>query len=156
MSLVEAQPYLHEALTLARAAAAKGEVPVGAVMVHQGQIIGRGANTRETARDPLGHAEIAAIHEAAARLGSWRLLDCDLYVTLEPCPMCLAACQQARIRKVVYGAKDEKGGALCLGFHVHDHPRLNHRFEVVHSPMEECAEVLKEFFSKRREEKKSK
>ncbi len=152
---MEAQPYLHEALALARAAAGAGEVPVGAVIVHQGQIIGRGANTRETAQDPLGHAEIVAIHEAAARLGSWRLLECDLYVTLEPCPMCLAACQQARIRKVVYGAKDEKGGALCLGFHVHDHPGMNHRFEVVHSPMEECSRILKAFFSKRREEKKS-
>jgi tRNA(adenine34) deaminase len=152
---VEARVFLLEALALAKAAAAAGEVPVGAVLVHEGRIIGHGANTREANQDPLGHAEILALREASKELGTWRLLDCDLYVTLEPCPMCLAACQQARIRKVVYGAKDEKGGALCLGFHVHDHPKLNHRFEVVFSPMEECAGVLKEFFLKRRGEKRS-
>lgn len=147
---MEAQVFLLEALALAKAAALAGEVPVGAVIVQDGRIIGRGANTREAAQDPLGHAEISAIREAAKNLGSWRLLDCDLYVTLEPCPMCLSACQQARIRKVVYGAKDEKGGALCLGFHVHDHPKLNHRFEVEFAPEEECSRVLKGFFAVRR------
>jgi tRNA(adenine34) deaminase len=152
---VEPRSYLLEALKQAESARDLGEVPVGAVVVSEGRIIGSGFNTRETGMDPLGHAEIAALRGASKELGSWRLLDCDLYVTLEPCPMCLAACQQARIRKVVYGAKDEKGGALCLGFHVHEDERLNHRFEVVHEPMEECSRILKAFFLKRRTELKS-
>ncbi len=144
---MEPQSYLLEALALAEQAALRGEVPVGAVVVHEGKIIGRGSNTREERSDPVGHAEIGALRDAAAALQSWRLLECDLYVTLEPCPMCLAACQQARIRRVIYGAKDEKGGAICLGFGVHDHPRLNHRFEVLFSPMEACSRVLRDFFS---------
>ncbi|MBU6153252.1 MAG: nucleoside deaminase [Bdellovibrionales bacterium] len=144
---METQPYLLEALRLAIEAGSRGEVPVGAVLVHEGKIVGRGSNSREAMQDPLGHAEMEAIRGASQALGSWRLVDCDLYVTLEPCPMCLAACQQARVRKVVYGAKDEKGGAICLGFGVHDHPKLNHRFEVIYSPMAECSKVLKDFFS---------
>ncbi len=152
---MELQSYLREALKQAENAAAIEEVPVGAVIVHEGKVIGTGFNTRETGQDPLGHAEINAIRMASGALGSWRLLDCDLYVTLEPCPLCLSACQQARVRKVVYGAKDEKGGAICLGFHVHDHPKLNHRFEVIHSPMEECSQILRDFFAKRRADKKS-
>ena len=152
---MEPRPFLLEALRCAGNAAVIDEVPVGAVVVHDGKIIGTGHNTRETGQDPVGHAEISALRAAATALGSWRLIDCDLYVTLEPCPMCLAACQQARIRKVIYGAKDEKGGALCLGFHVHDHPRLNHRFEVEYSETPECSTILKEFFLKRRTEQKS-
>ena len=152
---MEPRLFLLEALRCAGSAAAMDEVPVGAVVVHEGKIIGSGHNTRETAQDPVGHAEISALRAAAQTLGSWRLIDCDLYVTLEPCPMCLAACQQARIRKVIYGAKDEKGGALCLGFHVHEHPKLNHRFEVEHHPVEECSTILKEFFLKRRTAQKS-
>jgi tRNA(adenine34) deaminase len=144
---MEMQSFLLEALKLAEDAASRGEVPVGAVVVHEGKIVGRGSNSREESQNPVGHAEIQAIQEASRTLQSWRLLECDLYVTLEPCPMCLAACQQARVRKVVYGAKDEKGGAICLGFGVHDHPRLNHRFEVLYSPMEACSRVLKEFFA---------
>lgn len=147
--------YLHEAYLLAVEAAKRDEVPVGAVIVHEDQIIGRGSNTREGDQDPTGHAEMSAIREAARALNSWRLIDCDLYVTLEPCPMCLSACQQARIRKVVYGAKDEKGGAICLGFHTHNDSRLNHQFEVVYTPDEECSTVLKDFFSRRRSEKKA-
>ncbi len=143
---MDSRSYLLEALKLAQEAALRGEVPVGAIVVNEGAVIGRGSNTREADQDPTGHAEMIAIHEACRNLGSWRLVDCELYVTLEPCPMCLAACQQARIRRVVYGAKDEKGGAICLGFHVHDHPRLNHRFAVEHEPVEECGEVLREFF----------
>jgi tRNA(adenine34) deaminase len=137
-------------LKLAKDAASRGEVPVGAVIVKDGAIIARGSNTREEGQDPLGHAEIAAIREASRVLGSWRLIDCELYVTLEPCPMCLSACQQARVKRVVYGARDEKGGALCLGFHVHEHPKLNHRFGVEYEPVEECGEVLREFFRSRR------
>ena len=147
--------YLSEALKLAQEAGLRGDVPVGAVVVFNDQIIGQGRNHREESKDPLGHAEIQAIQEAAKSMGSWRLVDCDLYVTLEPCPMCLSACQQARLRRVVYGAKDEKGGAICLGFHIHDDPRTNHRFQVEHFQLDECGQVLKDFFSKRRKEKKA-
>jgi len=142
--------YLLEALKLAHEAAAVDEVPVGAVIVHDDAIIGSGRNFREHEQSVLGHAELMAIEQASKSIGSWRLNDCDLYVTLEPCPMCLAACQQARIRKVIYGAKDEKGGALCLGYHLHSDERMNHRFEVVYEPQEECSQVLKEFFAKKR------
>lgn len=142
--------YLAQALELARKAAAIDEVPVGAVIVHDGQVIGSGFNTRERDQNPLLHAEMIAIEEAARTLGSWRLIDCDLYVTLEPCPMCLSACQQARVRRVVYGAKDEKGGAICLGYHIHQDPKVNHRFEVVYDAHDECSQVLKDFFSRKR------
>ena len=146
--------YLHEAFLLAEEAGKRDEVPVGAVIVFNDQIIGRGSNTRENLQDPTGHAEMNAIREASGNLKSWRLIDCDLYVTLEPCPMCLSACQQARVRKVIYGAKDEKGGAICLGFHTHNDSRLNHQFEVEYLPTDECSQVLKDFFARRRTEKK--
>jgi tRNA(adenine34) deaminase len=152
---MSAKKYLLEALVLAKEAALRDEVPVGAVVVFQDQIIGKGANIREATQDPTGHAEIIALKAASQKLNSWRLIDCDLYVTLEPCPMCLSACQQARVRSVVYGAKDEKGGAICLGFHVHEDERLNHQFEVRFEPLEECSEVLKSFFLRRRTELKS-
>jgi len=152
---MEPQSFLREALKFAEYAAGLDEVPVGAVVVHEGKVIGSGFNTREQDQDPTGHAEIKAIQMAAKGLDSWRLLECDLYVTLEPCPMCLSACQQARVRRVIYGAKDEKGGAICLGFHVHEHPKLNHQFEVLYSPMEECSQILKDFFLRRRNEQKS-
>lgn len=142
--------FLLEAYRLAEEAASENEVPVGAVIVHEGKIVGSGKNSREKKQDPLGHAEISAIHEASRKLGSWRLVDCDLYVTLEPCPMCLSACQQARIRKVIYGTKDEKGGAICLGYHLHQDERMNHRFEVVHHSDENCSRILKDFFAKKR------
>lgn len=147
---MSAKNYLAQALELARQAAAEDEVPVGAVIVFEDRVVGRGYNTRERDQNPLLHAEMVAITEAAKTIGSWRLLDCDLYVTLEPCPMCLAACQQARVRRVVYGTKDEKGGALCLGYHIHDNPRVNHRFEVIHEPDEGSAQVLKDFFAAKR------
>jgi tRNA(adenine34) deaminase len=142
--------YLLEALTLAQAAATREEVPVGAIIVWNDRVVGRGSNTRENSNDPTGHAELHAIREAAQTLNSWRLNECELYVTLEPCPMCLSACQQARIKKVVYGAKDEKGGAICLGFHLHQDERLNHRFEAIYEPVSECSQILKDFFSKKR------
>jgi tRNA(adenine34) deaminase len=148
--------YLHQALDLAKNAAARGEVPVGAVIIHEGKIVGMGSNTREAEQDPTRHAEIIAIQMAAKALQSWRLIGCTLYVTLEPCPMCLSACQQARIDKVVYGAKDEKGGAVCLGFHVHQDERLNHQFEAVYEENEGCSKVLKDFFAKRRNENRAK
>ena len=143
-----------EALALARQAAIEDEVPVGAVVVHKGKIIGRGYNRREQTQSPTSHAEIHAIEEAAKILGSWRLENCTLVVTLEPCPMCLAASQQARISKIIYGAHDPKGGALSLGYDFHKNEKMNHRFEVVCEPNKECSEVLSEFFAKKRVEKK--
>lgn len=150
-----AKSFLSEALILAQEAAKQDEVPIGAVIVLNGVVIGRGKNDRESMQNPLGHAELNAIKEAAQKLNSWRLIDCELYVTLEPCPMCLSACQQARIKKVIYGAKDEKGGAICLGFHVHQDVRTNHRFEVEFQKNEECSSILSDFFTKKRKEKKT-
>ena len=145
--------FLTEALKLAEQAASEDEVPVGAVVVHQGQIIGRGYNRREQDHDPLAHAEIIAIHEAAQKLKSWRLSDCQLFVTLEPCPMCLAACQQARIVEVDYGAQDPKGGALSLGYALHQDPKTNHRFTVSFEETPECGKILSRFFEKKRKQK---
>jgi tRNA(adenine34) deaminase len=145
--------FLTEALKLAEQAASEDEVPVGAVVVHQGQIVGRGYNRREQDHNPLAHAEIMAIHEAAQKLKSWRLNDCQLFVTLEPCPMCLAACQQARIAEVVYGAQDPKGGALSLGYALHQDPKTNHRFTVQFEETPECGKILSRFFDKKRKQK---
>ena len=143
--------FMKEALLLAEQAAQEEEVPVGAIVVYQGQVIGRGYNRREQNHDPTGHAEIQALQEASQFLKSWRVLDATLYVTLEPCPMCLAACQQARVARVVYGATDPKGGSLSLGYRLHEDARRNHRFQVDYLAMPECEKVLKEFFKKRRE-----
>lgn len=142
--------WMQEALALAEEAAAQDEVPVGAVVVFEGKIIGRGFNQRETKQSPTAHAEILAIEEAAQSIGSWRLIDCLLYVTLEPCPMCLAGAQQARLKEIVYGATDPKGGALSLGYKVHEDLRTNHRFKVRYLETPACSQVLKEFFSKKR------
>lgn len=141
---------MQEALRLAHEAAAAGEVPVGAVVMLEGKIVGRGRNRREADQDPVAHAEVLAIREAAQHLESWRLLDCTLIVTLEPCPMCLAACQQARVREVIYGTPDPKGGAVSLGYTLHDDARLNHRFKLGLDKNAECETVLKDFFQARR------
>lgn len=145
--------WMSEALRLAEQAASESEVPVGAVVVHDGKIIGRGYNRREQDQNPLAHAEVMAIREAAQALGSWRLIDCTLVVTLEPCPMCLAASQQARISKIVFGTLDPKGGALSLGYRLHEDTRTHHRFAVVHEDSEACSLILKNFFKARRAEK---
>ena len=147
--------WMARAIELARAAAAQGEVPVGAIVVHAGRIVGMGHNRREREQNPCSHAEIEAILEAARELGSWRLEGCSLFVTLEPCPMCLGACQQARIEEVVYGASDPKGGALSLGYRLHEDARTNHRFIVRLEEQAECGEVLKEFFGERRRKTKA-
>ena len=142
--------WMKVALEQAKVAAEEDEVPVGAVIVRQGKVLATGRNDREQTKSPIGHAEMRAIEKAAEALHSWRLEECELYVTLEPCPMCLSACQQARLSKVVYAAKDSKGGALCLGYHVHQDSKLNHQFEVAYEPMDECSQILKDFFSKKR------
>lgn len=143
---------MQEALALARKAEEQGEVPVGAVVIApDGRVIGRGYNRRETDNDPLAHAEVMAIREATRELGSWRLNDCTLVVTLEPCPMCLAACQQSRLAQVVYGARDPKGGAISLEYALHQDKRLNHRFEAVYSETPECGGILTRFFRRKRD-----
>ena len=144
-----------EALLLAGRAAELDEVPVGAVIVFEDQIIGRGFNLRETIQKPISHAEIHAVLQAASHLNSWRLYDCDLYVTLEPCLMCLGAMSQARIRKCIFGALDVKGGALSLGYPFQSDERLNHRFEVEYFRNDYCGNILTEFFRKKRQKSKS-
>ncbi len=139
-----------EALKEADKALKKDEVPIGAVIVHKGKVIARAHNLRETKQDTLTHAELLVISKACKKLGSWRLEDCELYVTLEPCPMCAGAISQARISKVYYGAKDPKGGAESLGISIHDNKKLNHRFEMVFYAVERCGKILSEFFKLKR------
>lgn len=142
--------FLNKALELAEIASRIDEVPVGAVVVKDGIVIGEGHNLRESSHDPTAHAEIIAIRAASQRLGDWRLEDCELYVTLEPCVMCLGAIQNSRIVKVVYAAKDPKGGALSLGYTLHEDQRTNHRFQLEYRPKVECENILREFFKKKR------
>ena len=142
--------FMDEALALAQEAAADGEVPVGCVIVRRGEIVGRGRNRRETGKTALGHAEIEAISDACRNLGGWRLWECTLYVTLEPCPMCAGAIVNARIPRVVYGAKDARAGAMGSLINVNSYP-LNHHARVEHGVLaDECAGILREFFSSRR------
>ena len=142
--------FMEEALKLAAEAAAEGEVPVGCVIVRDGQIVGRGRNRRETQKTALGHAEIEAIGDACANLGGWRLWDCTLYVTLEPCPMCAGAIINARIPRVVYGASDAKCGAcgsVCDLFSMD----FNHHPQVESGVMaQESSQLLSEFFERLR------
>lgn len=142
--------YLSKAVQLAKKAAKKNEVPVGAVVVHDASVVGCGFNLRESHQNPCAHAEILALIAASKKLKSWRLVECTLYVTLEPCLMCLAACQQARLKRVVFGARDLKGGALSLGYTPHLDRRMNHRFLVEHFEQPECAEILSSFFKMKR------
>src|SRR5690554_4864514 len=142
---------MSEALAEARLALAAGEVPVGAVVVLHGEVIGRGHNRRETANDPTAHAEILAIREAAGKLGSWRLTDADLYVTLEPCPMCAGAIVNARLRRLVFGAYDPKAGAVISLMNLVQDKRLNHTVEILDGICQkECASLLQEFFQRLR------
>ena len=140
-----------EALALARAAAARSEVPVGAIVVLDNAIIGRGGNSPISISDPTAHAEIAAMREAAAALRNYRLIDCALYATLEPCAMCAGAMLHARIARVVYGARDPKTGACGSVIDLFADPRLNHHATVIGGVRaEECGMLLSEFFVARR------
>lgn len=140
-----------EALAEARKAAAEGEVPIGAVVVVDGRIVGRGRNARETRRDPTAHAELLALQEAARTLQRWRMTGATVYATLEPCPMCAGALVNARVDRLVYAVPDPKAGAAGTLFDVPRDPRLNHRVEVVSGVMaEECGELLSSFFRSRR------
>ncbi len=139
------------ALDLARQAAKNGEVPVGAIVVKDSVIIGRGSNAPIGLHDPTAHAEIIAMRQAAQHLGNYRLVDCTLYVTLEPCAMCSGAMQHARIAKLIYGASDPKTGACGSVINLMDELKLNHHTEVVGGVLaEECGAVLTAFFKQRR------
>jgi len=145
---------MHMALALeeARKAGAIGEVPIGAVVVCDGAVVASGYNRREIDRDPAGHAEFFAIRDASRKLERWRLSDCTVYVTLEPCPMCAGLMHQARIARCVYAAPDPKAGALGTLYNLSSDERLNHRFEVTAGVLaEESAALLREFFGKLRE-----
>jgi len=139
--------FMREAIEEARKAASLREVPIGAVIVRNGEIIGRGHNLRETMRDPTAHAEILAIRQASERLNAWRLLDCTLYVTLEPCPMCAGAILQSRIARVIYGTDDPKAGCAGTLMNLLQDKRFNHRAEVTSDVLRsECSEMLTGFF----------
>ena len=146
--------FMDEALAEAEKAARRGEVPVGAVAVYEGRVIGRGHNLREVSRDPSAHAELTAMRAAAAYLSSWRLVGVSIYVTLEPCPMCAGALVNSRVERLVYGADDPKAGAVKTLYRLLEDPRLNHRLEVAAGVRgEECAKQLKDFFGKIRAKK---
>lgn len=143
--------FMREALRLARRAAAQGEVPVGAVVVLEGEIIARAWNQVELLRDATAHAEMLAITQAQQAMGDWRLNPCTLYVTKEPCPMCAGAMVQARVGRVVYGLRDPKAGAAGGALNLLQHPGFNHRCEITTGVREEEARaLLQEFFSRRR------
>lgn len=145
------EQYMYQALQLAEEAYAKGEVPVGALLVGDGGIISRAHNRREELQDATAHAEILVLQEGGKLLNSWRLLDTTLYVTLEPCPMCAGALVHARVSRLVYGARDPKGGAAGSLYNIPADPRLNHRLEIEEGVLAaECAALLKKFFSERR------
>ena len=143
--------YMQHALGLAARAEAQGEVPVGALAVLNGEIIGEGWNRPISSHDPTAHAEIVALRAAALRLGNYRLTGATLYATLEPCPMCAGAIVQARIPTVIYGADDPKAGACRTLYTITDDPRLNHRATVIGGVLQhDCAQLLKEFFALQR------
>ena len=149
--------YMKKALELAKEAAKKGEVPVGAIIVRDGTIVAQSMNNRHESKDPIGHAEIIAIQQAAKLQSDWRLEEHTLYVTLEPCPMCAGAIYTSRIKRCVFGAYDPKAGFVGSLFNINSIPQLNHHFDVKGGVLEkECAEILTAFFKTLREKKRTK
>jgi tRNA(adenine34) deaminase len=147
--------WMEEALRVAQRALDAGEVPVGAIVVRAGKIVGRGWNRNLTDVDPTAHAEILALREAGARVGNHRLGDCELFATIEPCAMCAGAMVHARLKRLVYGADDPKAGAVHSVLQVLNHPQLNHQMEISRGVLAtRCAELLQSFFRQRREEQK--
>ncbi|WP_370872582.1 tRNA adenosine(34) deaminase TadA [Paenibacillus zeirhizosphaerae] len=143
----EHEYWMNQAILEANKAEAIGEVPIGAVVVKNSEIIGRGYNLRETTNDATAHAEIIAIKQASESIGAWRLLDCHLYVTLEPCPMCAGAIVQSRIPTVIYGTTDPKAGCAGTLMNLLQEPRFNHRTEVIQGILQpQCAALLTNFF----------
>lgn len=154
MKLTDDEKHMKRALRKAKEALALGEVPVGCVIVREGKVIATGRNMRETRRSAVAHAEINAINAACRKVGAWRLCDCELYVTLEPCPMCAGAIINARIKRVIWGAPDKKAGAFGSVADISEFD-LNHSVEVCPGVLEsECAELISEFFRALRVEKK--
>jgi len=150
------QRYMRAAIEAARTAEENGDVPIGAVIVHEGRIIGKAYNQREQLKDPTAHAEIVALTQAAAFLESWRLHGCTIYVTLEPCCMCAGALVLSRIDRLVYGCSDPKAGACESLYNIVRDDRLNHKIEVTTGVLEEqCREQLQGFFTRRRQEDKN-
>ncbi len=146
--------YMEQALLEARKAYELDEVPIGAVVVKDGEIIGRGHNLRETCKDPTLHAEMVAIRQAAETLGGWRLTGCELYVTVEPCPMCAGAIVQARIDRLIFGAGDPKAGCAGTLYNLLQDSRFNHQVEIVKGILEEeCRQIMKDFFRQKRNSK---
>ena len=149
--MLKDEDYMRIALQEAQQALELGEVPIGAVIVRNGEVVGRGHNTTETDKDPTCHAEIAAIRDAAKTLGGWRLVGCSMYVTAEPCSMCAGAIVLARIEKLFIGTPDPKAGACVSLSNITTDPRLNHQVELsVGLLQEECSGILKEFFRRLR------
>ncbi|MCH7324035.1 tRNA adenosine(34) deaminase TadA [Solibacillus sp. MA9] len=153
--LTKDQYYMQQALEEAQKAAALGEVPIGAVIVYNDEIIARAHNLRETTQNALTHAESMAIQQACEKIGSWRLEETTLYVTLEPCPMCAGAILQSRVPRVVYGARDIKAGCVDSLYRLLNDPRFNHECEVTEGVLaDECGQILTDFFRALRERKK--
>jgi tRNA(adenine34) deaminase len=149
------EAFMQQALALAQEAAALGEVPVGAVAVYEGRVVGTGFNRREIDRDPLAHAEVLALNQAARTLGCWRLSGVTLYVTLEPCAMCAGAMVQARVTRLVFGTLDPKAGAVGSLYNLVEEPRHNHRLQVTSGILaDECRLLLKTFFGALRQKKR--
>ncbi|MDP2760998.1 MAG: tRNA adenosine(34) deaminase TadA [Sideroxyarcus sp.] len=149
------EDFMHAALEQARLAAQAGEVPVGAVVVKDGEIVGQGFNAPITRHDPTAHAEMMALRDAAQRIGNYRLVGCELFVTLEPCVMCVGATFHARIARVVYGAKEPKTGAAGSVFNLFTESRLNHHARIEGGVLaDECGEMLSDFFAARRVQQK--
>ena len=143
--------FMHQAIKLAKKGRDLNEVPVGAIVTFKGEIVGKGYNQCIHNQDPTAHAEIIAMRSAAKHIGNYRLNECNLYVTLEPCLMCFGACVHARISKLIYGADDLKIGAVNLNLEQTNSTKLNHKFEIVSGILkEECAEVLSSFFKEKR------
>jgi tRNA(adenine34) deaminase len=143
--------HMKEALKEAQLAELEDEVPIGCVIVKDDKIVARGHNQRDKSHDPLGHAEIVAIKKASEVVNDWQLVDCELYVTIEPCIMCSGAIIQSRIKRVVYGAPDIKGGAFGSSINVLDADNINHRPEVIKGVLEEeCTAIIKNYFKKKR------
>ncbi len=148
--------WMGKAIAEAGKAAARGEVPIGAVIVRDGMVLGRGYNRRETSLDPTSHAEMTAIRRAARKTGNWRILDATLYVTLEPCPMCMGAILLSRLERVVFGCHDPKAGAAGSLYDLSDDPRLNHRVSLTSGVRgEECSALLSSFFAELRRRNKA-
>jgi tRNA(adenine34) deaminase len=148
--------YMRQAVGQAKKAYALNEVPIGCVIVHDGKVIGRGYNRRNTDKSTLAHAEITAIKKAARKIGDWRLEECTIYVTLEPCPMCAGAIVQARIPKVVFGTRNSKAGCAGSVLDVLNEPKLNHQVEIEEGILQpQCSEIMKRFFKRFRKNAKA-